>query len=353
MNTLPYERKIDMGVVSSNLLLANNKIGELNGMIKLLPNPRVILNAITIGEAKDSSAIENIVTTYDDIFKSMVAKNQGDTSAKEVANYRAAMNYGLETIQNRKGLLTTNGIIEIHRIVEPDKGNIRRLPGTFIKNTSTGEVLFTPPQNESEIRDLLSNLERYINDDDMEKIDPLLKLAPIHYQFECIHPFYDGNGRTGRIVNMLYLVMKGKLDQPILYMSKYINESRDEYYAILHGIATGERSITDLSNYLLIGIIKMSEFTMAFIVSFLEAVKRTESLLKSKLPKKWSHELVEHLFFDFYTKNEYIRSALGVSRNTATAYLKSLVREGFLTEEKVGKEMIYKNVALFDLVNGK
>jgi Fic family protein len=349
MRTLPFAESVGGSAVQKALIEANAKLGELNGMIRMLKNPDLIFNAIAIGEAKDSSAIENIVTTYDEIYKGMVAKPGMNGAVKEVLSYREAVHFGYREMM-KKGFLATNDFVAIHHMVEPDKGDIRKIPGTIIKNDKTGEVVYTPPQSESEIRDLLKNLDDYINDDALEDIDPLLKLAFIHYQFEGIHPFYDGNGRTGRIVNVLYLVLKKKLSLPVLCLSRYINQTRSEYYAFLSGLRNGERHFSDFEIYVLNGLSLTADFTMNFVKDYLAVKERTGSLIEEKLPKVYSPGLVDYLFYDFYTKNEYFRIGIGVSRNTASAYLKALVACGLLAEEKVGKEVLYKNVALFDLL---
>jgi len=349
MTNLPFNYNFDDIEILKALSRANNRIGELNGILRLLPNPNVILNAITIGEAKESSEIENIVTTFDEIFKEVALEENSNSAAKEVVSYRRAILRGFELI-NASGFISTNIISEIHRIIDPGTGDIRKIPGTVILNTMTKEVLHVPPQNEEEIRDYLSNLEQYINTPELDNIDPLIKMSLIHYQFESIHPFHDGNGRTGRIINILYLVMMSKLSMPILYLSKYINETKDKYYEYLHQMRENENTFKEYVLYFLDGIASTSDFTIHFIDGFSRQMRNAESEITLKCPKIYSHKLVQYLFFDFYTKNEYFRQSMGISRNTATSYLKELVKNGFLIEEKVGKEMLYKNAFLYDLM---
>lgn len=348
MTKLPYSFNFDDVDILKALVKANHKLGQLNGAINLLPNPYVIFNAITLGEAKESSEIENIVTTFDEIFKEM-SYSKTNPASKEVLNYRQAMLRGFELLREN-GFISTNHIIEIHHIVEPEAGDLRKLPGTVIMNTKTGEVLHTPPQNIEEISDYLSNLEKYINISDLEDTDPILKMAVIHFQFESIHPFYDGNGRTGRMLNVLYLTLSKKLDIPILYLSKYINRNRAKYYEVLN--ATQE-NISNIKEYLLFmiqGIYEMSEFTLKFINSFMETMNNATQIVKERCPKIYSQELIEHLFFDFYTKNEYLCEKLGISRNTSSKYLHELAEAGILVEEKIGKTKIYKNAFLYNLI---
>ncbi len=326
---------------------ANNKIGELKGIINQLPNPQILLNAITLGEAKDSSEIENIVTTYDEIYKEMTSESSISANAKEVLKYRKAISIGFEELK-RNGFISIRSLINIQKCIESDKGGLRKLPGTVIKNTRTGEILHTPPQSEAEILDYLSNLEKYINQDN--EYDPLINMGVIHYQFETIHPFYGGNGRTGRILNVLFLVMMNKLSYPVLYLSRYIIQNKDEYYTLLKECNNHEENIRIFVRYMLKGVAATSYFTIRFIDEIIQSMEQTTMLMKERLPKIYSKELVEYLYYEFYTKNEYLRNEFNISRSTANKYLKLLEEQGFVISEKVGKEVIYKNVALFNLM---
>ena len=349
MHNLPFSGNFDDKDILKKLCKANNRIGELNGVIRLLPNPSIVLNAITLGEAKESSAIENIVTTYDEIFKEMTLKTTNSAS-KEVVNYRSAMNFGFQHL-SENGYISTNTVVKIHHIIEPDKGGIRVLPGTVIQNTLTGETIYTPPQGADEILQFLNNFEKYYNDD-QDDLDALIRMAILHYQFEAIHPFYDGNGRTGRILNILFLVQNKKLSQPILYLSKYINQHREEYYRLLRDVQTDFANMKSLILFFLEAVCQMCDFTIRFIDSFHASMDKAEALMKEKCPKIYKPEIVKHLFSDFYTKNELFRNRIGISRNTAGVVLKELEKQGFLVSEKIGKEVLYKNAFLFDLING-
>ncbi len=348
MHKLPFDYNYDDIDILKALNSANNKLGELNGIISLLPNPNIILNAVILGEAKESSEIENIVTTFDEIFKEIALK-VNNTASKEVVNYRQAILNGFQFIKDN-GFISTRMLVDIHHIIEENVGDIRKIPGTVIKNTKTGEILHTPPQNEEEIRDYLSNLEKYINYDELEDTDPMVKMAMIHYQFESIHPFHDGNGRTGRMLAVLYLVLKNKISLPILSLSKYINSTKDEYYQYLHNIRTDDKYVKDYLLYMIKGVEKMSSFTIDFIRSFSRLMDDASERIKEKCPKLYSHELVEYLFYDFYTKNEFLRNALNISRNTASKYLNELEEAGVLISETVGKEKIFKNAYLYSLI---
>ncbi len=348
MTKLPYIFNFDDVDILKALVNANHKLGQLNGAINLLPNPYVIFNAITLGEAKESSEIENIVTTFDEIFKEM-SYAKTNPASKEVLNYRQAMLRGFELLK-QNGFISANHIIEIHHIVEPEAGDLRKLPGTVIMNTKTGKVLHTPPQNYEEISDYLSNLEKYINMPELEDTDSILKMAVIHFQFESIHPFYDGNGRTGRMLNILYLTLAKKLDIPILYLSKYINQNRARYYDVLNATQENIENMKDYLLFMIQGIYEMSEFTLKFINSFMDTMNNATEIIKERCPKIYSQELVEHLFFEFYTKNEYLCERLSISRNTASKYLHELTEAGILVEEKIGKTKLYKNAFLYNLI---
>lgn len=348
MKKLPFAINLNTVKVLTQLSKANSKIGELKGIMNMLPNPEIILSLISISESKDSSAIENIITTYDEIYKELVRKNQRGGKPKEIINYKNAIEEGVSLI-NEKGFINTNLITHIQSIIEPGKGGIRKLPGTVIKNDITGEIVHTPPQDEKLIRDLMANLEKYINEND--DYDPLIQMALIHFQFESIHPFYDGNGRTGRILNILYLVLTEKINKPILYLSKYIVENKNEYYKLLKKCHDDISYLEDFVVYMLKGIEETSIYTINLIESIINQVEFIKKSMKERLPEVYSHEIIEYLFSHMYTKNEFFREGLKIARATATKYLKLLEAEGFLVTERVGKEIIYKNVSLFNLVN--
>jgi len=348
MNKLPIDFDFETKKVLIQLNLANNKIGELKGITSTLENPQILLNAITLAEAKDSSEIENIVTTYDELYKDIVG-SAIKASSKEVLKYRSSINKGYENL-TKNGFISINNIIDIHKIIEPSKGDLRKVPGTMIINTFSGETVHTPPQSFDEIMLYLSNLEKYINTD-LDSYDPLVKMAIIHYQFETIHPFYDGNGRTGRLLNTLYLVMKNKLDLPILYLSKYIIKNKEEYYDLLRECNKDYQKIEDFIVYILKAVEETSIFTINMIKEINRNYQNTCKIMNEKLPKIYSKQIVDAIYFEFYTKNIYFMQYLNISRSTATKYLKLLVKEGFLIEEKIGKQVIYKNTALFNLVD--
>lgn len=345
LEMLPIKNEIETKRVLKQLARASRSLAELKGVARTMPNQNILINAIMINEAKTSSNIENIVTTHDEIYKAMVKTANPTVAAKEVVDYRAAMWKGFELIKEKQ-IINSNIIIKIQEKLEHNEAGIRNLPGTVIKNNATGEIVYTPPQSKEEILKYLKNLEDYINIDDM--VDPLIKLAIIHYQFESIHPFYDGNGRTGRIINILYLVLKDLLDTPILYLSKYIIRNKIKYYELFEKTRnTG--NYEEWIIYFLEGIEEMSEETIKIINKIREEIFNMKVELKNKA-KFYSRELLEALFFEFYTKISYIQEQLGVSDKTAQKYLDTLVKLGFLTSEKIGRERIYKNEKLFKII---
>jgi Fic family protein len=344
---LPPKVELETKTVLRQLARANRALAELKGYASTIPNKHILINAVTINEAKDSSAIENIITTHDELYKAMSQTGYKNPAAKEVVSYRTALWYGYQLVKERE-MITTNMIIDIHSHIENNRAGIRKLPGTVLRNEATGEIIYTPPTGEKEILDLMANLEKYINDD-FDGVDPLIKLAVIHYQFESIHPFYDGNGRTGRILNVLYLVLKDLLDSPILYLSSYIINNKTAYYTLLQEIRT-KGKWEDWIVYILTGIEETAEETLDLVKDINAEVDAMTAEIREKLPKIYSRELIDLLFYEFYTKTQYIEEGLGVSRRTAVNYLYALEEQGFLVSEKLGKERIYQNKRLFDLV---
>lgn len=347
LKPLPLEVNLETKRVLKQLIRSHRALAELKGYADTMPNKNILINAVTINEAKDSSEIENIITTYDELFKAMSQVNYNNPAAKEVVNYRTALWHGYEVVKARK-MLTTNMIIEIQELIEKNRAGIRKLPGTVLLNEGTGETVYVPPSGEKTILSLMSNLELFINDDN-DNMDPLVKLAVIHHQFESIHPFYDGNGRTGRILNVLYLVLKELLDSPILYLSHYIIQNKSAYYRLLQEVRI-KGNWEEWILFILDGIEQTAERTLLLIKNINTVVEQTTEDIKTLLPKIYSKELVELLFFEFYTKITYIEKGLSVSRKTAAGYLKTLEHTGILSSQKIGKERIYLNSRLFDIV---
>ena len=347
LKPLPPSANLETKSVLKQLAASHRALAELNGYANIIPNKNILINAVTINEAKDSSEIENIITTHDELYKAMAQTPNINSAGKEVISYRTALWNGYEFVKE-KGILTINAIVDIQKKIENNDTGIRSQAGTKLINDATGEIIYTPPEDKEEINRLLYNLEQYINDE-LDEVDPLIKCAVIHYQFEAIHPFYDANGRTGRIINVLYLVLKNLLDSPILYLSKYIIMNKAEYYRLIKEVNCSS-NWEDWILYILRGIEATAIETLAMVKSINGEFNQYAQDLKDTLPKIYSKELVELLFYEFYTKISYIESGLNVSRKTASTYLNELEATGFLTSEKVGKERIFLNPRLLGVV---
>ena len=344
----PAKEQIESVVILKQLVKSSVALAELKGIINILPNPEILLNAVVLKEARASSEIENVITTQDKLYQALSAKgDQIDFSTKEVLRYREAMLFGFRTIQN-KNILTINTIIEIQQILEENNAGIRKLPGTALRNSATGKVIYTPPDQTDVINSLLSNLEKFINLDE-DEIPHLIKMAIQHYQFESIHPFYDGNGRTGRILNILYLIMTGLLEQPILFLSGYIIENKSEYYRLLHEVRTNNKW-EDWIRYILKGVEITAKATIKQVTEINTLFEHTKEKTKNEIPKIYSKELIELLFEHPYSKSEYLENRLSISRITAAKYLKALENIGILQSKKVWKETLYINTALYELL---
>jgi len=346
---LPPQVDVETKAVLKKAISAGRTLAELKGLGETIPNQSMLINTLILQEAKDSSEIENIVTTDDALFKAFSANtSRVDPATKEVLRYRQALWEGFNALKKRP-LLTTGLFIRIVQMIKQNHSGIRDLPGTVIGNPRTGEVVFTPPEGESVIRDKLGDLEAFIHAKDT--LDPLIKLALIHYQFEAIHPFFDGNGRTGRIINSLYLVMKGLLDLPVLYLSKYIIDRKAEYYRLLRQ-ATEKEAWEPWILYMLDAIETMADFTRRRILDIRSLLDGALELARQKLPPRvYSKELIEILFRQPYTKGQFLVEAGIAERKTASAYLKELENIGILRGQKVGRENLYLNVKLYDLLS--
>ncbi len=347
---LPPKIEIETRTVLKKAISANRALAELKGVGETIPNQAILINSLVLQEAKASSEIENIITTNDALFRAFAVKMTSvDPATKEVLHYREALWEGFNLLKERE-LLTTNLFIKVVQTIKQNSAGIRRTPGTKVANAATGEAIYTPPETEAVLRDKLKNLEDYIHD--LNHVDPLIKLALIHYQFEAIHPFSDGNGRTGRIINILYLVFKGLLDLPVLYLSKYIIEHKTDYYLLLRGITySGEWEPWIL--YMLDAVEQTALFTREKIVQIRALMDETLKVGKEKLPSRvYSKELIELLFHQPYIKGEALVLAAIAERKTASVYLKELEKAGIVKGQKVGRENLYLNVRLYDLLSG-
>ena len=351
LKKLPLKQDVETKKILKKLASAHRALAELKGIVSSIPNENILINTLGLQEAKDSSAIENIITTHDDIFKAELNLDGFKSlNTKEVQNYISALKKGFGLIKKNK-ILTNNDIIEIQSELEKNNAGFRKVPGTALKNATTGEIVYTPPQEYDTILDLMRNLESYINDDSMSEFDTLVKMAIIHYQFESIHPFYDGNGRTGRIINVLYLVMNDLLNLPVLYLSRYIIEHKADYYKLLQEV----RETDNWENwilYMLESVEQISKETIVLIGKIRDLIYEYKNLLRNNY-KFYSQDLLNNLFKHPYTKIEFIENDLGVSRITASKYLNQLAKDKVLKKEKLGTGNYYVNEKLIKILTLK
>jgi Fic family protein len=348
LTDLPPAR-FDRPDILKRLASASRQLAELKGVAASMPNQGILISTLGLQEAKDSSAIENIVTTHDELFRDAAFPEAATGAAsKEVARYRQALRVGFEAVRVSE-LLTNNDILRIQAALEQNDAGFRKVPGTALKD-GAGRTVYTPPQDPAAIVALMSDLERFINDDALFDADPLIKMALIHHQFESIHPFYDGNGRTGRIVNVLYLVKQRLLDIPVLYMSRHIVRTKSDYYRLLQEVR--ER---DLWEEWVIYILTAVERTAAEGIATIQALKVLLLDYKHRIRaqhKFYSQDLINNLFSHPYTKIEFIQNDLKVSRLTATKYLDTLTAAGFVEKQKIGRSNYFINAPLFRILTG-
>lgn len=333
-----------------HLAKASRYLGELNGLCTSLPDPQLLINTIVLQESKDSSAIENIVTTQDELYKAAIEEGSAGHAAKEVLSYREALYTGLEKMRTQKNLLLTNTMIEIVQTIKRNKAEIRNTPGTALKNAINGEVIYTPPCCEDVLREKLAALEKFINDPGASPFDPLIKLAFIHYQFEAIHPFADGNGRTGRIINALYLVQQELLTQPVLYLSFYIVKYKAEYYQLLRGV-TEKNNWHDWVMYMLTALRETAQLTTKKIRNMLSLKEETEKKMKQALGSSFSYDLLQLMFTLPYLKIELFEKREIAHRQTASAWLKKLTEADILKPQKMGRTTYFINYKLMELLS--
>lgn len=348
LKLLPPEINFDDIDILKVLNLASRSLAELKGESHSIPNIDILINTLVLQESKESSEIENIITTQDDLFKSQIDNTFGNIAAKEVRLYNDALAHGFKLI-NQSGLLTLNYILEIQAILEPNKIGLRKIPGTVLKN-QLGETVYTPPQHPDEILMYMADLDKYINMPELHEVDPLIKMAIIHHQFESIHPFYDGNGRTGRILNILYLVYMNLLDIPVLYLSRYINQNRAEYYNLLQEVRLNNLW-KEWVIWILNGIHITSQHTIRIIRQMTSLMLEDKDNIEQNANEIYSKDLLESMFKHPYTKIKFIESDLGVHRQTATKYLDKLVDLNILTPVKIGRNKYYIHERLFNLLS--
>lgn len=349
-NSLPLLPPNRNAVETIHILRQESKaavaLAELKGFAKILPNQNILINSVVLKEAKASSEIENVITTQDKLYKAITLKDiQVDHDTKEVLRYREALFTGQKFIQ-QKGFLNTSGIVKMQKELEQNDAGIRTLPGTALKNGATGEVIYTPPDDRDTIHKLMKNFDDFINTND--ELSPLIKLAIQHYQFESIHPFYDGNGRTGRIVNVLYLMLNGLLDTPILYLSGFIIKNKAAYYRLLQEVRT-KNNWEEWILYMLKSVEQTSLETMKQIYEINKLFFKTIEQVKKDIPNIYSKELIEALFEQPYCRIDFVMERLSVSRRSASTYLNALAKTGILESKVFGRDAIFINSALYNL----
>ncbi len=343
--SLPPAVNLDSVAILKACIPARVALAELKQAGQLLPNQGLLINLLPLLEARDSSQIENIVTTADKLFQYASEDTLADPVTKEALRYRTALNTGCMELTTKP--LCTNTAIEICSTIKGQDLDVRKVPGTALVNQQTGEVIYTPPEGENVLRDLLSNWEKYLHQED--EIDPLIKMAVAHYQFEAIHPFTDGNGRTGRVLNILYLISTKLLTLPILYLSRYLVQNKPEYYRLLTAV-TEDGVWEEWVIYMLKGVEDTASWTTQKIKSVRTLIEHTSEFIRTCLPKIASHELVQVIFEQPYCRIGNLVERDIAKRQTASTYLKQLCEIGVLKEIQSGKEKLFVHPKLIKLI---
>lgn len=343
---LPPKQDLEPKGVLKQCIKARSSLARLDQACKLIPNQTVLVNTLLLLEAKDSSEIENIVTTTDDLFRYIQAENQADLATKEAIRYRTALLTGLKEISERPLSFNTANIICSQ--LKDVEMNIRRVPGTALANQRAGEIIYTPPQGEQLLRDLMSNWETYLHDE--REVDPLIQMAVLHYQFEAIHPYTDGNGRTGRVLNVLFLIHKQLLSSPVLYLSRYIISNKDKYYDLLLEV-TRTQDWTHWVLFILKAVEETAQWTTEKILAIAELMESATKFVQAQLPKIYSHELIQVIFEQPYCRISNLVDAGIAKRQTASEYLKKLAEIGVLQVQQAGREKIFINPKLMQLLD--
>lgn len=352
--TLPLPYDLETVAVLKQLNKANKKLAELKGIARTIPNENILISMLALQEARDSSAVENIVTTQDDLYQAGVSDNIRiiNPATKEVLRYREAIFEGFEMVRKNK-ILSNNVIKKVQEKVKQNNAGFLVSPSKALVNQSDGRVIYTPPQDIDEVNEKMSNLEAFINNQELSSLDPLIKMAIIHHQFESIHPFGDGNGRTGRIVNILYLVITDLLDLPILYLSRYITHRKGEYYHLIQAIrdknTDNAKEWEEWILFILKGVEETAGNTIELVKGISHLMAEYKNVLRPIFDKAYKHELINNLFFHPYTKIEYMQHDMMVQRKTAAKYLDRIVETGLLEKVKKGRENYYINVKLCNL----
>lgn len=347
---LPPKDELESKAVLKLASSAHRFLAELKGRAAAIPNQGILIDTLSLQEAKASSEIENIITTQDEMFQAtLFPENPSSAAAKEVFLYRDALRKGLQDLRDKKGILSNNSIISMFQILKRTDGGFRKTSGTALKNDQTGDIVYVPPQNSNDIIKHMTALEEFMNDDDYNGLDLLVRMAIIHHQFESIHPFPDGNGRLGRIINVLYLTQHRLLDIPILYLSRYITQNKNQYYKLLQSVRdTGEWEPWIL--YMLDAVANTSVQTIDLVNGIRNLMADYKEVIRSEHSKIYSQDLLNNLFRHPYTRIDYVVAELGVSRQTAASYLDQLADAGLLMKFQSGRNVYFVNVPLMDLL---
>ena len=340
---LPPSSALETTAVLRAASKAHRHLAELKGRASSIPNPGILIDTLSLQEAKASSEIENIVTTHDELFQAaLFPENPSSPAAKEVARYRDALSLGFQRVREQEGLISNNTVIAMFQILKRTDGGFRETPGTALKNESSGKLVYIPPQDGRVVKAQMGSLESYINDDSMCDLDPLIKMAVIHHQFESIHPFPDGNGRLGRIINVLYLTRQGLLEIPILYLSRYITANKSEYYRLLQYVReTGLWEEWLL--YMLGAITQTSIQTLGTVEQIRSLMARYKTDIREHHKKIYSQDLLNTLFRYPYTRIELVQRDMDITRQTAARWLDQLCDGGLLSKHRFGKNNFYIN----------
>jgi Fic family protein len=342
---LPPAVDLETKPVLKQCITARAALAELKQAAELIPNPAMLINTLPVLEARASSEIENIVTTADKLFQHLHADAGADSATREALQYRHALLDGVKTLEMRP--LTARTAESICTKIKGVEMTVRKVPGTALANDATGEVVYTPPEGEARIRDLLADWERFLHE--QETIDPIVRMAAAHYQFEAIHPFTDGNGRTGRVLNSLFLVEQGLLPLPILYLSRYIIANKAEYYRLLLAV-TRESAWEPWLLYMLRAVEDTATWTTAKIAAIRALAAHTAEHVRRELPKVYSRELVDVVFEQPYCRIANVVEAGIAERQAASRYLKALVSVGVLREQSFGREKLFVHPKLMSLL---
>lgn len=349
---LPPAVDLETVPVLKALATANRALAELKGRAATIPNQAILIDTLALQEARASSEIENIVTTQDELFQAaLYPEGPQSAAAKEVALYRDALRLGYLRLRDTQGLISNNTLIDMFRMLKRRDDGFRATPGTALKNESSGQIVFVPPQNAQEIVEHMSILEKFVNDDKASSLDPLIKMALIHHQFESIHPFPDGNGRIGRILNVLYLTRTGLLEIPILYLSRHITCNKADYYRLLQAVRD-DAAWEEWVLYMLQAVAETARTTLALVEGIRNQMADVKHRMRSQLPKIYSQELLNNMFRHPYTRIEYVQKELDLkARQTAAKYLDILADHGFVEKHQAGRNNYYINTALVRLLS--